>query len=165
MQEKDITNPNHIAEKSPRLPEGRVIPLDPGTKRIGIAVCDELQMTVRPLPFIERRSWKRLLMDVLDTLSEFDAKALVIGLPYNFDGTESEMSAEARDMARKFELSLEMPVYLQDERATSYEAKGRLWNAGIDRKAARRRVDSEAAAIILEDFLDRMKRDDQLIRP
>jgi putative Holliday junction resolvase len=160
VQEKDITNPDHIAEKSPRLPEGRIIALDPGTKRVGIAVCDELQMTVRPLPFIERHSWKRLLIDVLDTLTEFDAKALVIGLPYNFDGSESEMSAEARQMAAKFELSLEMPVFLQDERATSYEAKGRLWNAGVSRKATRRRVDSEAAAIILEDFLDRMKRNE-----
>jgi putative transcription antitermination factor YqgF len=59
-------------------------------------------------------------------------------------------------MARKFSLSLAIPVLLQDERVTSYEAKGRLWKAGKDRAETRKLVDSEAAAIILTDFLDRL---------
>ena len=59
-------------------------------------------------------------------------------------------------MARKFALSLTIPVYLQDERVTSYEAKRRLWESGVELKDARKQVDSEAAAIILSDFLDRV---------
>ena len=64
------------------------------------------------------------------------------------------MTIEARDMARKFELSLAIPVYLQDERATTYEARGRLWKAGLEGKAMRKALDSEAAAIILQDYFD-----------
>lgn len=157
MQEKETTNPADLTDVFPVPTEGRIIGLDIGTKRVGVSVSDELRITVRPLPFIARKSWKKLLLEVKHVLAEFDAKALVIGLPYNFDGSESEMSAEARRLARNFSLSLEIPVILQDERATSYEAKGRLWEQGADLKETKRRVDSEAAAIILSDYLDRTK--------
>ena len=80
-------------------------------------------------------------------------------MPLESDGTESDMSKEARDMARKFSLSLNIPVVLQDERVTSYEAKGRLWRAGKDPAETRKLVDSEAAAIILTDFLDRLQKE------
>jgi putative holliday junction resolvase len=137
--------------------DGRIVALDPGTKRVGVAVCDEHRVVTRPLPVIQRTSWKKLLLQVKEILAGFDAVALVVGLPYNFDGTESEMTAEARDMARKFVLSLDIPVYLQDERATTYEARGRLWKAGLEGKALRAAVDSEAATIILNDFLNRVR--------
>lgn len=133
-----------------------MIALDPGTKRCGVAVCDELRITTRPLPHIERSSWKKLISKIKDVISEFDAKALVIGLPLESDGSESQMSQEARSLARKFSLSLDIPVFLQDERVTSYEAKGRLWSAGKSTTGQNRGlVDSEAAAIILSDFIDR----------
>ena len=114
-------------------------------------------MLTRPVRTITRTSWKKTLLIVKDILNEFDAVALVIGLPYNFDGTESEMSADARRIAKSFSLSLTIPVFLQDERATSYEAKRRLWERGVDLKDTKNHVDSEAAAIILSDFLDRRK--------
>jgi len=136
---------------------GRIIALDPGTKRIGVAVSDPDRILASPLPIVERTSWKKLLLQIKDTLAAYDAKALVVGLPYNFDGSESEMTAEARDLARKFELSLDVPVYLQDERATTYEARGRLWKAGLQGKGMQRVLDSEAATIILTDFLDRLR--------
>ena len=156
MQRKETTNPDEFADLSACPRAGRLIALDPGMKRVGVAVTDETQTLARPLMLIERTSWKKLLLAAQSILSEFDAKALVIGLPLNFDGGESEMSAEARKLARNFSLSLSIPVYLQDERATSYEAKGRLWDAGVNLKEARRLVDSEAAVIILTDFLDRL---------
>lgn len=158
MQEKQTTNRPQITDISDVPPNGRLVALDPGTKRIGIAVSDELRVTVRPLPIIQRSSWKKLLSQVKDILAEFDAAALVIGLPYNFDGSESEMSAEARRLADKFSLSLDVPVFLQDERATTYEARGRLWKAGMHPDEVRNVLDSEAAAVILEDFLDRSSR-------
>jgi putative Holliday junction resolvase len=134
-------------------PEGRIVAIDPGTKRVGLAVCDEGQMISRAVGIIERSSWKKLLLAVKSHLEEYDAAALVVGLPYNSDGSESEMSREARNLAAKFRLSLGIPVLFQDERGTSYEARGRMWAAG-GRPAAR--VDAEAAAIILADFLDRL---------
>jgi putative holliday junction resolvase len=134
-----------------------MVAIDPGTKRVGVAVCDEMHVVARPLPAIQRSSWKKLLLQIRKTLADFDASALVVGLPYNFDGTESEMTLEARSMARKFALSLDVPVYLQDERATTYEARGRLWKAGLEGKTIRAVVDSEAASIILSDFLGRLR--------
>ena len=127
MQEKEITKTDEIS-KIPAA--GRILALDPGTKRVGIAICDESQTVTRPLTNIQRTSWKNLLINVKEVLDEYDAKALIVGLPYNFDGTESEMTAFARDLARKFALSLDIPVVLQDERATTYEARGRLWKQG-----------------------------------
>jgi putative holliday junction resolvase len=155
VQQKETTNSNELADVSQLPPKGRIIALDPGTKRCGIAVSDELRVTTRPLPVIYRSSWKKLLIAVKEIVSDYDAKALVVGLPLESDGSESEMSGEARQMARKFALSLDIPVFLQDERVTSYEAKSRLWEQGVSLKDSRRLVDSEAAAIILSDFLDR----------
>ena len=153
MQQNKTTNPDGLADVFPVPDEGRIIAIDPGTKRCGVAICDELRVTTRPLAVIKRKSWKKLLQDVKQIVSEFDAKALVIGLPLNTDGSESEMSAEARRMTRNFSLSLEIPIFLQDERVTSYEAKSRLWEQGKTLKETRSLVDSEAAAIILSDFL------------
>jgi putative Holliday junction resolvase len=135
------------------IPAGRIVALDPGTKRVGVAVSDERRIIATPLPHIERKSWKSLLTSVQSVLNDFDAVALVLGLPLESDGSESEMSLEARDMARKFELSLEIPIFLQDERATSYEAKSRMWEQGVSLADSRKNVDSEAAAIILTDFI------------
>ena len=151
MQEKEITK-THEFSKIPST--GRIIALDPGTKRIGLAVTDETQTVARPLTVLQRSSWKKLLLAVKEVLDEYDAKALIVGLPYNFDGSESSMTTEARELARKFVLSLELPVVLQDERATTYEARGRLWQEGRSLRDTRQ-VDAEAAAVILADFLDR----------
>lgn len=158
MQQIETPKSRDLTDISGVPATGRLVALDPGTKRVGVAVCDENRVVARPLNVLQRTSWKKLLAQVKDILAEFDAAALVVGLPYNFDGTESEMTAEARDMARKLSLSVEIPVYLQDERATTYEARGRLWNVGLEGEKMRSVLDSEAASIILSDFLDRVNR-------
>lgn len=137
---------------------GRLLGIDPGTKFVGISVSDETQTVARPLESIKRGSWKDLLIKIRSIVSEFDAKAVAIGLPYGFEGGETEMSAEARRMARNFSLSLEIPIFLQDERVTSYAAKRRLWDRGVSLKDTKKFVDSEAATIILSDFLERLNR-------
>jgi len=156
VQQKETTNPAILTDVFVVPLDGRIIAIDPGTKRCGIAVCDELRITTRALPLIERTSWKKLLSNIKQIVSDFDAKALVIGLPLESDGSESNMSVEARRMAKNFSLSLDIPVFLQDERSTSYEAKSRLWDQGHTLKETRSLVDGEAAAIILSDFLDRI---------
>ena len=153
MQDKQITNPTNISDISRLSSEGRIIALDLGTKRVGVAICDELQVTVRPLEVVPRRSWKELLKKISSFIEEFDAIALVLGLPYNFDGSENEMSAEARRLARNFSLSLEIPVFLQDERLSSKSAKQNLFDRGISEREIIKQIDAEAASIILSDFL------------
>lgn len=127
--------------------------LDLGAKRIGVAVSDELGITARPLPVIERRSWKDLLRRVAEIVERYDARGLVVGLPLNMNGSEGSSAAEARRLARNFGRSLKVPVYLQDERLTSIEAASTLNADGSDASELARRVDSESAAIILRDFM------------
>lgn len=154
MQDKEITNYLKFTNVADAPADGRILALDLGTKKVGIAVCDELQITTRPVGIITRRGWKKFLKEIINYLEEFDARALVLGLPLESDGSESEMSREAREIARKFSLSLEIPVFLQDERVSTYQARGNLWRRGADEKELRDKLDSEAAAIILQDFLD-----------
>lgn len=127
--------------------------LDLGQKRVGVAVSDELQITVRPLAPLRRTNWKQLLRSVADSLESFDARALVIGLPLRLDGSVGEAAEEARRIARNFQLSLRIPVFLQDEKLTSVEALEGLRAAGYDAADSLQLVDSESAAIILRDFI------------
>lgn len=156
MQQKEITNSPKFTDIPPY---GRIVAFDPGTRKFGVAVCDETQTIASPVRTIERRSWKKLLLQIQGIIEEFDAKAVVIGLPYNSDGSESEMSAEARRIARNLSLSVNVPVFLQDERVTSYEAKSRLWERGVTLADTQKHVDSEAAAIILTDFIEVLRAD------
>lgn len=155
MQEKETFNPAQFLDFSLSPKTGRILALDLGTKRVGVAVCDENQTVVRAVKTVERKSWKKFLKQIIELIADFDAKALVLGLPLETDGGESEMSLEARRLARNFSLSIDVPVFLQDERLSSFEAKGRLWEMGFDNEKVYANVDAEAAAIILEDFLEK----------
>lgn len=155
MQDEETTIQTEFTDVFRAPTAGRLLALDLGTKRIGVAVSDELQVTTRAVCIIERRSWKKVLKQIVSLLEEFDAVGLVLGLPYNTDGSESEMSREARRLTRNFSLSLNIPVLLQDERVSTYDARGRLWKLGLSETEVRERLDGEAAAIILSDFIDR----------
>jgi putative Holliday junction resolvase len=144
---------DHLNESEPDAPAGRLLALDLGHKRVGVAVSDELQITVRPLAPLRRTSWKRLLRAVAEAVESFDARALVIGLPLRLDGTAGDAATEAARLARNFRLSLGVPVFLQDERLTSVEAEQELRAAGLDASNRRELLDSESAAIILRDFI------------
>lgn len=156
MQQKETLNTPDLPEISDVPATGRILAIDPGTKRIGLAISDEGRVIATPVAAIDRTSWKKLLSEIKAVIASYDAEAIVVGLPLNTDGSESLMSREARKIADKLRLSLEIPIYLQDERVTSYEARGRLWKRGIEPSQTKQFVDSEAAAIILTDFLDRL---------
>lgn len=134
-------------------PAGRLLALDLGARRVGVAVSDESRLSVRPLPPLARASWKKLLGEIAELCRSFDAKGVVVGLPVNLDGTEGEAAAEARRVARNLSLSLHLPVHLQDERLTSRDAEHSLRTAGATEPEVAARVDGEAAALILSDFL------------
>lgn len=134
-------------------PAGRLLALDLGSRRVGVAVSDELQLSIRPLPPLVRASWKKLLREIAELCQSFDAKGVVVGLPVNIDGTEGEAAHEARRISRNLSLSLDLPIYLQDERLTSREAEQRLRGEGVSASEVAARIDGEAAALILSDFL------------
>ena len=131
-----------------------VVALDLGEKRVGIAISDELSITITRLAALPRTNWKQMLRDVADLLRRFDAQTVVIGLPLRLNGSAGDSALEASRVAQKFAQSLGLPVYLQDERLSSDEAEQNLRLEGHGRDKINRLVDSEAAAVILRDFLE-----------
>ena len=127
--------------------------LDLGARRVGVAVSDELRITARPLAPLQRRSWKDLLSRIAALVDLHEAKGLVIGLPARLDGTEGPAAKSARDIADKLRRSLAVPVFLQNESLTSFEAETHLRLTGRTSAAIADQVDSEAAAVILRDFI------------
>jgi len=131
-----------------------VVALDLGEKRLGVAVSDALSISITRLAALPRTNWKQMLRDVDELVRRFDAQTVVIGLPLRLNGSAGDSALEARRVAQKFAQSLAVPVYLQDERLSSAEAEQNLRQEGHRREKIAGLVDSEAAAIILRDFLE-----------
>ena len=135
-------------------PKGRILALDLGQRRVGVAICDDLLISITRLNPILRTNWKHLLANVAQLVGQYDAKALVIGLPLSLDGTTASAAVATHKTARNFARSLSIPVFLQDERLTSVAAAEQLREAGHNPTDVAQLIDSEAAAIILADFID-----------
>ncbi|HEX7313751.1 MAG TPA: Holliday junction resolvase RuvX [Pyrinomonadaceae bacterium] len=140
--------------------QGRVLAIDVGSKRVGIAVSDELRLTVRTLPALPRTPWKRLLSSLAELCVQFDVRSIVLGLPLRLDGTEGDAANEVRRLGRNLHLSLKLPLFFQDERLTSKDAESSLRERGLQGVEISDRIDSEAASIILSDYLETQKGDE-----
>lgn len=135
--------------------QGRVLAIDLGSKRVGIAVSDELRISIRALPALPRTPWKRLCVALVNLCEEFDVKMVVLGLPLRLDGSAGDAAVEVKRIERNLTLSLKLPVELQDERYTSKDAEANLRRGGMQAAGVLENVDSESAAIILNDYLSR----------
>ena len=140
-----------------------ILALDLGEKLVGAAVSDEKLITIKRLPPLKRSNWKALLQDLLALIGRFDARTIVIGLPLSLDGTHGEAAQKAHRVAQNLARSVSLPVYLQDERLTSFEAIENLRAEGKRPDEIPALVDGEAAAMILRDFL-RTDQDRQLVK-
>jgi putative Holliday junction resolvase len=140
--------------------QGRVLAIDMGSKRVGLAVSDELRLTVRTLQALPRTPWKHLLSSLAELCVQLDVRSIVLGLPLRLDGTEGDAAHEVRRVGRNLQLSLKLPLFFQDERFTSKEAETSLRTRGFEAVEISDRVDSEAASIILSDFLEVLKGDE-----
>ena len=132
---------------------GPILALDPGEKLVGAAVSDENLVTIKRLPALKRSNWKKLLQDVLSLIERFDVKTIVIGLPLSLDGTTGEAAQNVQRLAQNLVRSVSIPVFLQDERLTSFEAMENLKAEGKRREDIPSLIDGEAAALIVRDFL------------
>jgi putative Holliday junction resolvase len=133
---------------------GPVLALDLGQKLVGAAISDDRLVTAKRLPPLKRSNWKKLLQDLRHLVEGFDAQTIVVGLPLRLDGSEGDAAKEARRVATNLARSIELPVYLQDERLTSVAARANLKSEGQKIKSIPSLIDGEAAAEILRDFLD-----------
>ncbi len=129
-----------------------------GSKRVGLAVSDELRLTVRALKPLPRTPWKRLLSSLAELCEQFDVRSIVLGLPLRLDGTEGDTAREVRRLGRNLQLSLKLQLFFQDERLTSKDAESSLRERGFQTGEISGLIDSEAASIILSDFLEAQNR-------
>lgn len=132
---------------------GRVLGIDFGKVRLGVAVSDQSRMLARPLCVLDNRPGLfNTLKEKIKTLLPIDQ--IILGLPLLMNGKESPMSEEVRKFKLLLEAEMALPVILWDERLTSAQADRALRDAGLKRKQRAEKEDTLAAAMLLQSYLD-----------
>ena len=136
----------------------RVMAIDYGTKAIGVAISDELGLTVRPLTTIRRgrQKYLQVIDKICSLISENEIGTLAVGLPLNMNGTRGVAAERVEKFIADLQYSITIPIVIVDERLTSYAADQLLRDKGVNERRAR--SDEFAAAIILQDYLDQEER-------
>jgi putative Holliday junction resolvase len=135
--------------------EGRILSVDWGARRIGIALSDETQLLATPLETLTRRAGKRFPMPAfLELIAVSRPVGVVVGLPLTLDGTESESAVAAREVADLIAQRTGLPVALWDERMSSARALGAIREVGGSTRGRREDVDALAASVLLQHWLD-----------
>ena len=133
----------------------RYLALDVGSKRIGVAVSDELGLTAQPVLTLERRRNPREdLRSIARLCRRYAVIGVVVGNPLNLDGTMSAQGSKVQAFAAELGELTQLPIQFWDERLTTHEAHQLLYEAGHARQDHRRMVDQVAATLILQGFLD-----------
>jgi putative Holliday junction resolvase len=133
---------------------GRVLGVDYGSVRIGLAVSDVERRIASPHATYERRGLDQDTFFFKEQIEQEEIKLIVVGLPVHSDGREGEKAKEARTFGQWLAGVSALPVVFWDERFTTVEAEGHLLAAGMTRKRRRDRRDRVAAQILLQSFLD-----------
>jgi putative Holliday junction resolvase len=132
---------------------GRVLALDIGKKRIGLAVSDELGITAQGMPTLERTRIREDMEKLRGLAKERDIETLLVGQPLHLSGRESRQSEYTREFAEKLSRFLGLPIVYWDERLTSREAERVLRSTGASLDEKRRAVDRLSAVLLLESYL------------
>ena len=139
----------------------RIMALDLGSKTVGVAISDPLLLTAQGIEIIRRKEENKLrqtLARIEELISEYEVTKIVLGLPLNMDDSEGERAVTSREFKDKIERRTGIPVTMWDERLTTVEADEIMNEARIRGKERKEYVDMIAAQIILEDYLNSMKR-------
>lgn len=134
---------------------GRVLAIDYGSVRIGLAVSDALGLTAQGLPTLERTNKRSDLGRIGELAADYSVAEVIVGNPLGHQGQETEISRRAAHFADELRARLSLPVTLWDERLTSVEADRALAESGASRSVRRRSRDRMAAQILLQSYLDR----------
>ncbi|MBN1586427.1 MAG: Holliday junction resolvase RuvX [Candidatus Omnitrophica bacterium] len=131
----------------------RILAIDPGTKRIGLAVSDPLGITAQGLPSIQVETPEQALKALLRLAGEYEVAEFVVGWPLNMDGSRGAQAGSAEALAGELRAS-GFKVKMWDERLTSAQAEGVLLSADVGRKKRKQITDKLAAQILLQSYLD-----------
>lgn len=136
----------------------RFLALDVGSKRIGVAVSDELGLTAQPVLTLERRRNPREDLRAIGRLCRrYEVAGVVVGNPLSLDGQITPQTAKVQAFAAELGELAKLPIHLWDERLTTHEAHQMLYEAGHSRQNHDRVVDQVAATLILQSFLDQQR--------
>jgi len=138
---------------------GRILAVDFGLKRAGLAISDPMQIIARGVETVQYKSRQALVQRLVAIIRENEVVRVVMGLPRHMDGSEGEMAKLARDLMRELAARVPIPIVAWDERLSSVQAARALREMGISSRATKRgEVDRMAAVFILQSYLDSLKR-------
>ncbi|MDX1953682.1 MAG: Holliday junction resolvase RuvX [Verrucomicrobiota bacterium] len=132
----------------------RVLAIDHGTVRMGIAISDELGMIAHPLEFIPAEPFNAFLERLKTVIQEKQVELIIVGMPRNMDGSYGPAALKVREFIGVLNETIAIPIRTWDERLTSTQANRYLIDADVKRKDRKEKVDKMAAAILLQSFLD-----------
>jgi putative Holliday junction resolvase len=132
----------------------RVLAIDHGTKRMGIAISDELRTIAQPLEYIPAEPLAKFFERLKQIIAEKQVSLIVIGIPRNMDGTYGPAAAKVQEFVTALKETVTVPIKLWDERLTSVQANRYLIEADVRRSKRKEKVDKTAAAILLQSYLD-----------
>jgi putative holliday junction resolvase len=142
-----------LANLVPHQRHGRILALDVGKKRIGLAVSDELGLTAQGLETLARTRVREDVRALDEVVRSFEVQTLLVGAPLHMSGDESRQSEYTRDFAQRLAQELNLPVIFWDERLTSKEAERLLREAGATLAQKRKAVDRMSAVLLLDSYL------------
>ena len=132
----------------------RILAIDHGTKRIGIAISDELRMIAQPLEFIPAEPFADVLARLKELIRDKELELILVGLPRNMDGSYGPAALRVQDFVAALRGALTVPIQTWDERLTSAQANRVLIQGNVRRDKRKQKVDKMAAAILLQSYLD-----------
>lgn len=136
----------------------RILGLDVGTKRIGIAISDELGWTAQAIKTLHRHESKSDLGEIRDIAGQYGVEEIVVGLPRNMNGSLGPQAQMVLGFIRDLREVLGVPIHTWDERLSTVEATKILIKGDLSRRKRKRKVDMTAAVIILQSYLDSLAR-------
>jgi putative Holliday junction resolvase len=132
----------------------RILALDHGTKRIGVAVSDELKMIATPLEYIPAAPFADFLARLNEIIREKEAELILIGMPRNMDGSYGPAALKVQEFVAVLKDALTIPIKTLDERLTTVQAQKFLIQGNVRRDKRKEKVDKTAAALLLQSYLD-----------
>jgi len=135
----------------------RVLALDLGARRIGVAVSDPTGTIAQGLEVVDRRSGGNVIAQIRRRVEELRVERIVVGLPLRMDGTEGAEAEKVRRFVTRLQAEVGVPIDVQDERLSSAEAEQLLIAGDVSRARRRRTRDAVAAALILQTYLARQR--------
>ncbi len=132
----------------------RILGIDHGTKRIGLAISDELGVIAQPLEFVLAEPFDKFLTRLKEIIREKEVELLLVGMPRNMDGSYGPAALKVQEFVAVLGDTVGIPIKVWDERLTSAQANRFLIQAGVRRDNRKQKVDKTAAAILLQSYLD-----------